>query len=160
MLDEVDEQIERIGSQRDGCPSRTRRLGRIEPNMASSLEALQHVRIAAEHELEGADLLRLIRQGHSQRHAFAVRGPRVDRGMLIGRLPVTNRTTVLAHEGARHVEGAFSIHWNRCLHRAMRAIELECAVSRIEDQPDVVAAPLALRHEPARATHATTARQQ
>ena len=61
-------------------------------------KTLQHVRIAAEHELEGADLLRLIRQGHSQRHAFAVGGSRVDRGMLIGRLSVTDRAAVLAHE--------------------------------------------------------------
>src|SRR5580765_8332636 len=123
------------------------------------LEALHHARLAAQHELEGANLLRLVRQGNSQRHAFAVGGPRVDRGMLIGGLSVTDRATVLAHEDARHVEGSISGYWNWCLHRAMRAVELHCAVSRIEDQFDVLAAPRALWHESAGTARAATARQ-
>ena len=49
MLDDVDEQIERFGSQRDGCPSRREtveghlmRLGKLE------IEKLQEVRKAGE----------------------------------------------------------------------------------------------------------------
>jgi hypothetical protein len=55
--------------------------------------------------------------------------------MLIGGLPVTNRATVLRTKMPVTLKGSISRDWNWCLHRAMRAVELECAAGGIQDQP-------------------------
>ena len=93
----------------------------------------------------------------------AVGGPRVDRGMVISGLPITDTgRRARARKNARHsLEGSISSDWNWCLLRPMRAVNLQCAVGRIEDHLDVVAAPRCLvargrwdgsRHRQARRT--------